>query len=374
MVVDKLIELIKRACFSDLEEIIENADDKMKQVYFNRAIDNCLKYGYIDKAKEFIDKILYTDILLLEQRPKAIAGVIGALIDAKDKDYVDELLENGIENLDVLETDETKHIILLELAAIFEEKGLRELSIKYCKKYVYRMIQMEKNVFPKDGCFYMFKPISEYTFLDLINNSITLSSPYNFNDPIDSLIYEAFDIATKNGKTDFGNVFETEMRKIRIKCFAMSDEKGTPPVYNTLMWAHYADSHRGICVKYKFPIHIFEDSENFVGRFGIVSYPNESIDVKKDSYDFRECFLTKQSEWHYENEIRFIAIDTNRSEQFLSLDLKCPNCIETIYFGRKCSPQMIEAVKRIFEGKNVSFYRMHFNPNDIFKLCDVEIE
>ena len=33
MVVDKLIELIKRACFSDLEEIIENADDKMKQVY-----------------------------------------------------------------------------------------------------------------------------------------------------------------------------------------------------------------------------------------------------------------------------------------------------------------------------------------------------
>ena len=33
-----------------------------------------------------------------------------------------------------------------------------------------------------------------------------------------------------------------------------------------------------------------------------------------------ECFLTKQSEWHYENEIRFIAIDTNRSVAVLDYD------------------------------------------------------
>lgn len=114
-----------------------------------------------------------------------------------------------------------------------------------------------------------------------------------------------------------GKIFASEFKNLNdpmegifigkeIDCQNILDKKGkqrivslTDSPYNTLMWSHYADSHKGVCLEIS-----FEDETNIVD----VKYRDEVIDVDNSRNDKHISILkNKLSPWLYERESRYIS-------------------------------------------------------------------
>lgn len=79
--------------------------------------------------------------------------------------------------------------------------------------------------------FYKYMSINKNTLNAFINEYCWFSNPMSFNDP--------FDCALVKGEKF--NEFFLERKK--ILCLATEYD-------NLLMWSHYADCHRGLCIEY----------------------------------------------------------------------------------------------------------------------------
>lgn len=82
--------------------------------------------------------------------------------------------------------------------------------------------------------FYMCKSINKYTIESLVNKGVYKNNPMNFNDP--------FDPYFKMIQSKYSDIIDP-LNKIKITCFSKQSE-------NLLLWAHYGDSHKGICLGY----------------------------------------------------------------------------------------------------------------------------
>ena len=150
---------------------------------------------------------------------------------------------------------------------------------------------------------------------------------------------------------------------------------------NELMWAHYADSHKGICIQYNLPDYMSKlrnENGSIVSYFNDVKYSDEDLGSysNKDAISSEDAFFLKGKKWEYENELRFLRFDLNGKGEHETI--KIPNCIEAIYFGLECSEKDKETIINIMESKNlkksVEFYQMEFDDQHFGQLKAVKIE
>jgi len=98
---------------------------------------------------------------------------------------------------------------------------------------------------------------------------------------------------------------------------------------HTLMWSHYADSHKGVCLE-------FCTSEgSFFSRAQSVNYaqdfPHLEILRLINDADFREAtpwILTKSSDWSYEREWRVLDFKNGPGVQVFT-----PECLSAVILG-----------------------------------------
>lgn len=185
--------------------------------------------------------------------------------------------------------------------------------------------------------------------LDMIKNSyIHLSSPLKFNDPLDSYFIT---LILKRPSIETKTVLE-EYMKIAEKKFIFC---GTSPsnLENVLMWSHYGNFHRGIALKYKVP-------ENYEGKLGLVSYdPHDHNDFmeaigngnpfkipKKDPEEKEKLVLEsafiKDSEWKYEEEIRYLR-NFEKHESTVEYGWE----VESVYIGSEYLDNDNEKLEKI---------------------------
>lgn len=90
----------------------------------------------------------------------------------------------------------------------------------------------------------------------------------------------------------------------RISCFTTDNE-------NELMWAHYADSHKGICIKYR-----WEDVEEVCDKLQKISYDDKSPELDADKVDESKMntIYSKSRAWIYESEVRAFVKATKFEE------------------------------------------------------------
>ena len=158
------------------------------------------------------------------------------------------------------------------------------------------------------------------------------------------------------------------------------------------MWAHYADSHRGVCIKYRFCDSISQlggENKNVVAYFKDVKYSNKAMSEysKKDSINLEDAFFLKGKKWEYENELRFLYYDLNNQSDYGTIEI--PNSIEAIYFGFKCSKKDKEAIKNIMQSREfiqkdmdgnisskspIQFYQMELDYNHFGQLKAVKLK
>lgn len=220
-----------------------------------------------------------------------------------------------------------KTALFINLAQCWYRLGdkYRKNIIDSCKKYIYYLIGCSYNTSYSPSA-YKFRTCNKYLFQSLINESIGLTSPGYFNDPFDSPILELL-----NNDEEFSQYIRQAYNDcLKVSCFSSNIKlpredththqfinneeklKGALPEYlNELMWAHYADSHKGICIKYHFPnsfTKFVDNSDGVTCFFYDVTYSDSDISQysNKDSINMKDAFFLKGKQWEYENELRLL--------------------------------------------------------------------
>ena len=273
------------------------------------------------------------------------------------------------------------------------ESGEKDKAFEAFKESIYWTFTKNIIVNPKEWIietnekeshdFYSFRSVNKYLFQDLINNEVTVVSPELFNDPVDCPFFSI--IKRKRSEVSYDNTpFEKAYSYFKISCFVSNlnlageekEKKHVEEYKNFLMWSHYADSHRGICVKY----HIKEmflvnvEKEGIASRWIDVDYSKDEFIYKKGNNNFtiEEAFGTKANHWEYENEVRLLHYDPNCNTPFKALPLGKNGNVEAVYFGLKCPKKDIETIRGILT-EDVAYFQMKEDDEDIFKLVEVPL-
>lgn len=228
----------------------------------------------------------------------------------------------------------------------------------------------------------------------LVNSELYFSHPQSFNDPFDCQIdiKKSLDhaISKVDGdekdkllalKVNFDKVFidfEKSIKKFGVWASSMQLE-------NSLMWSHYGDEHRGICLTYKFinpELFIQESQGEIIGMHPVeyntnpitdwfikFSRQNCNINVEDVWISVAEKYLiSKDKCWCYEKEGRIIS--RNSGSKIIE-----KNTLKQVCFGLRTSQRDKDLVRDILSkhGYDVTYCQIIRDKND-FGLCVEDIK
>lgn len=231
---------------------------------------------------------------------------------------------------------------------------------------------------PKIIRVYSFRPISDYLYNELYYSYLSCSPVTSFNDPLDCPLYTALTIGKLMCETDkfYSSLIEEISHAaldLRMRCF-VDDNKNEEVTTNTLMWAHYANSHKGILLCYELP-DIIENEDDKVSFFKKVkyseSYRGAGLNTFGDTILFRDLISmvsTKNKAWEYENEIRLLHYSKNKENIYPEIRIE-KAFLKKIYFGALVQPfdkQRIELFTRHYP--NLQLYDTRMDPDNLLQL------
>ena len=151
----------------------------------------------------------------------------------------------------------------------------------------------------------------------------------------------------------------------------------TPSCDNLLMWAHYANSHKGVC----FGFDIEEDHDECFGYSYNVEYRNShpsisileflNLEIMIRNFDFEKAsdfdglieklLFVKSTHWEYEKEVRMVRDPLRGS----GLHTFTRSKLKEIIIGSRADEQTIKAVKEYKEKKNPTVKVIEAKPDKV---------
>ena len=369
---------------NNIQTYINNYNEKITTSNAQQAVDDFLSnystwknvVGYMvgdkDGEREYGNVLVIFSVAIYEVNP-ITEGIIDTLIK-EVQEY-----ENKVKYM-----FEIKLAIYGNLGFCWHKLGLLydNKAIEAFKIYIYYQLTLSSHTSYSPTC-YAFRPCSKYLFQSLIDEQLNLSSPTTFNDIFDCPILELL-----NNDDEISRLIRDSYRHCaKVACFVSNiklpyeehgniitekkkHRKDKKEFLNELMWAHYVDSHKGICIKYKFPnnlTHLGDDNKFKLSYFKDVNYSN---DLKKysllNTITMEDVFFKKGKKWEYENELRFLYFDINGNSDYDTTPI--PNSIEAIYFGVKCSDKDKQTIKNILKDKKCVSYKSQWIDNAIKEI------
>lgn len=150
--------------------------------------------------------------------------------------------------------------------------------------------------------FYKYMPFNDHD--DRVNwikeiitcGTIFVPSADSLNDPFEQcLSSESDSTESLSGIEKLKIILQWQARQKSVGVLSVSTDWS-----NLLMWAHYASSHKGICIEF------LNNGDSFQPVEYVSSFPTESDDF----------FLVKSKHWEYEKEYRFV---TQKVDQKINL-------------------------------------------------------
>lgn len=201
----------------------------------------------------------------------------------------------------------------------------------------------------------------------IVNNQLGLSK-IDFNDALDPLI-SLYPKLVRHGKSRAEKrvlrLFENVIKEnLRIACLCGESEKS---INNQLMWAHYANSHKGICVNYSLPTEsiVFLDKKHTsFCVFNQVKYTKKK--KKIENLTLEDALFLKTFQWNYENEFRLISFsEKNNQEKYPTVgNVK----INAVYLGCKIQDKIIGQFRNRLEPFNIPLYKMVVKTDNLTEL------
>lgn len=264
------------------------------------------------------------------------------------------------------------------------------------------MIQQKDN-----QILYKYYPPKKYALKALSEGTICFTDLYSQNDP-----FEAMGFYRKTSDYESDKLFDSQLQELVDQHITEDDRAflrnqcrifcATTQCDRPLMWAHYAQSHRGICVGYH-----RQDIQKYCEILDDVKYRDHPLE-KDFTYDNVERFLLlKATDWEYEKEIRGIYTINYNSEDCIVTDTlaaylsrKSDYDAEYIYYPmpndrigvsirakryivKECKPREVilgvcvsswteQRVKKICKEKHISLYRAQQQENT-FEILRVPV-
>ncbi|WP_417549099.1 DUF2971 domain-containing protein [Methylophaga sp.] len=231
---------------------------------------------------------------------------------------------------------------------------------------------------------YKYEPLTIQTLLNLKSQVLYFGPPANFNDPYDCAIranvreptieeveefrskysrIEEFPDTTRHalksananelrawlkkiGQESMNLIAEKNIRTRGVTCFSeLNDE--------LLMWSHYADKYKGICLEFDTQYEPFSKARKV--RY-CQTMPSLSITdaLLNNNYEqILDLYCTKSSSWGYEKEWRCIHKEAGTKWVYES------QALTGVYFGPAVDLDALEIVCLILQGQNhsASFFR-----------------
>jgi hypothetical protein len=213
--------------------------------------------------------------------------------------------------------------------------------------------------------FYRYQSINKLTLQNLSNQQNWVADPLEFNDPFEFSLYDSY-LIDKKGKArnlthiQFANVMKYKdlINSYGVVCFSSNN-------HNTLLWSHYADHHKGMCL-------VFDLDEENTKKLYKVKYQESFAEINYDDdsqilEEIKKLVTTKSIEWEYENEYRQIFIEKNTLYKY-------PGKLVEIIFGCRSPFEDIKMVTNIAISKNpnIIISKMHMDSAQ-FSLCKVSL-
>lgn len=162
-----------------------------------------------------------------------------------------------------------------------------------------------------------------------------------------------------------------KLSKIGVCCFSKNNT-------NLLMWAHYADCHKGICLEFDSKFEPFSRAYNVDYSSQIPELSSDLLfDEKENSEYIQKLTSFKSIDWRYEEELRILHQENDKSYNYSIESLKA------IYFGLKTNSSDIEMICSIIKSKtqDVKFYQMKhvekkfgIEPKQFYYSTPVEVQ
>lgn len=134
-----------------------------------------------------------------------------------------------------------------------------------------------------------------------------------------------------------------------------------------LMWSHYADEHRGICIEYDMADHdctyikpVDYRRPRSIKTSDLVQWKfHKSAEAEEQVFD--TYFFAKSPQWRYEREWR----DIHSSNGVMP----APFRISSVYFGLRCDAAVQTSIVKLFSNSDVSpFFYDVYPLKDSFRL------
>lgn len=330
--------------------------------YIEKSIlDN---HNYYDDAVKYLSKSL-------KKQSKAYLAYAYLKLQKESEAYniLDELIKNNL-----------PYDIFITIYRMHKDNLLSYDKSKYYIESIFKNnIKSHSNskdaIFLKDNILYQYsswyrsskediekeKDIKEYIEKLIDNGNIILKDPHTFNDPIDP--------PTKILGDD--NILNKITHNFRITCF-------TTDPYNILMWAHYANKHKGVCIAYDvkeiindldiafkkviYNTKITLDEDKEIGN--LFNMQNMLKNYSTDSMYPLDLFFTKHELWKYENEYKLIKYV---GDNFKKTIFKKASIIH-IYLGKDIDKDDEKLIIEIAKKNKIPVSKIRCKENNLYEL------
>lgn len=202
----------------------------------------------------------------------------------------------------------------------------------------------------------------------LMNNEFYAASIESLNDVHEGKIIinnheiKLFDLLAKNNASFFDISIEKSLKNL-MQIYENSGVYSLSKDYkNELLWAYYANSHKGFCIEYDFNIlkQYPCNEDNFFDVKYSKNVPIINLGSIFDISILKKSLVTKSLSWKHEDEIRILTPFQGMFTYFI-------RAVKSIYFGYRTDKNTIESIMGKLKGRGIKYYQMT-HKKDLYEL------
>lgn len=270
-----------------------------------------------------------------------------------------------------------------------DEKKSFDLLFNYCAIKMFYELVNNKDIRLTKGQQKLFAIINgEFNHMKKLRNK----NPYYTEIPMINGFIKQVIKANPQVKVDLDKYYEDFkneiMKKIDeikdkalISCFSKRND-------STLMWSHYADSHRGICIEYNFPAKDNYKKVKYTNKrpqmklFNLISaFLGHTIvgkELKADEYKYTKeilkPFFVKSIDWKYEDEVRCIYTTDDYKKDDIEYDgdnhFVKVGSIKKIFIGCKARGPKVDEILRLASHRKIPVVFMKESEDEFMIVPD----